>query len=322
MFKLDKNPLPISVIIPTLNRGDLLVQTIQDLLCQDPHPLEIIIVDQTPEYSSEIEAKITQLVKQNNIIYERINQKSASVARNHGIIKAKGDILLFLDDDIRAPENLCLNHFLNYLPPHNYDGVAGCSPLPNQELVELFPPEYYLPVVGWMFRPMAYANRIESFDLPTCNASIKRSIALSVGGFDENMKRMEDTDFSYRIHIHGAKIIYDPEAKITHLLAPTGAVRDIFKPLNQFVLSKREIWTELFYLVLKNFGIWGGFPILKYWIRRHITRKVLLLHPYYLYIALKELVYGYLMAKERLHKGCKYISSDLLNQQILQSKNN
>lgn len=310
MFSLDQNPLPISVIVPTLNRGDCLIQTLKDLLCQNPPPLEIIVVDQTAEYLPEIKEEIIRLITQGNIIYERINKRGASVARNHGILRAKGDILLFLDDDIRAHENLCFNHFLNYLYPHNYDGVAGCAPLPNQELVEVLPPEYDLSVVGWMFRPMAYSKRLETFDLPTCNASIKRNIALSVGGFDENMKRIEDTDFSWRVHLHGAKVIYDPEAKITHLLEGTGAAKDLVKPLNEFVLSKREIWTEYFYLVLKNFGIWQGFPILQYWIRRHIIRKVLLLRPYYLYIALRELWYGYFIAKQRLRNGGQYISND------------
>ena len=299
--------LPISVVVPTLDRGSFLVRTIKDLLLQKPAPLEIIVVDQTSQHEPEIESAIKSWVREDKIVYIKSKKKGASHARNVAIKAAKAKILLFVDDDIRAPKNLCLSHYVNYCPPHSYDGVAGCSPLPDETLVDDLPSEYFLKHVGWVFRPMNYSQRIETCDLPTCNMSVKRNIAIAINGFDERMIRLEDTDFSYRFKEYGAKAVYDPEARLTHLLAPTGAVRDILEPINQLVLSKKERWVEYFYLVLKNFGIVYGWPILWPYFRNNIFRKVLLFNPYYLYVALSEMIQGYFMAVQRMNALPKYI---------------
>ena len=48
---LDMNPRTAgaTVIVPTLNRGPYLINTLHDLLAQDYRPLEILVVDQSGE---------------------------------------------------------------------------------------------------------------------------------------------------------------------------------------------------------------------------------------------------------------------------------
>ncbi len=301
--KQTAEPLPVSVIVPTLNRGDYLLGTLRDLVRQNPPPREIIVVDQTPHYALAIETALRELVDQHGIIYERINRRGASVARNHGIALAQGEILLFVDDDIEAPETLCAVHYSHYGGSSAYDGVAGPMLSPTQAPTMELPKEYFWPHVGWMFAPLDYGLALDNFILPTCNMSIRRSIALAIGGFDENLTRLEDSDFSWRAHAAGARVTYAPAAWVIHLLAPTGAARWVFKPINDYVISRRDAWYEWFYLLLASGGLLKGWRFFGYWFRRHITRKVLLQRPHYLLLALTEVLIGYLAARQRLASG-------------------
>ena len=45
----------ISVVIPTLNRGEILCQTLGYLLAEEQPPFEIIVIDQTEMHSATVE---------------------------------------------------------------------------------------------------------------------------------------------------------------------------------------------------------------------------------------------------------------------------
>ena len=44
---MDQQKQGISVVVPTLNRGSYLIDTLHDLLAQDYRPIEILVVDQS-----------------------------------------------------------------------------------------------------------------------------------------------------------------------------------------------------------------------------------------------------------------------------------
>jgi glucosyl-dolichyl phosphate glucuronosyltransferase len=94
----DQNKMPhsltVSVIIPTKNRSADLARTIETLLQQTVQPLELIIVDQSPSPSFRKKISIhTQCIHDPAL-------SGASVARNVAMEHARGDIWLFLDDDV------------------------------------------------------------------------------------------------------------------------------------------------------------------------------------------------------------------------------
>jgi teichuronic acid biosynthesis glycosyltransferase TuaG len=89
------NPL-VSIIIPTYNRTDYLDLTIQSVLSQTYHNIEIIVVDDgTPNNNNEVLCKKTNKVK-----YIKIeNSGGPAKPRNVGIREAKGKYIAFVDDD-------------------------------------------------------------------------------------------------------------------------------------------------------------------------------------------------------------------------------
>src|SRR5207302_5596231 len=96
--KAPEQLLKLSCIIPTLNRGCILVDTIHQLLGQKARAHEIIVVDQTEIAGSNIRSQMEKWQAEGAIIWLRQAEANASLARNQGALAATGDILVFLDD--------------------------------------------------------------------------------------------------------------------------------------------------------------------------------------------------------------------------------
>ncbi len=100
----------ISVIIPTYNRKELLMEALKSVLSQTFQDIEIIVVDDASTDGTEslLEGWGTHPL----IRYIRLAQNSGvHVARNTGLEAAHGDEVLFLDsDDILYPDALAIAH--------------------------------------------------------------------------------------------------------------------------------------------------------------------------------------------------------------------
>ena len=93
----------ISVIIPTLNRQELLKKSIEAILNNSLLPDEILIIEQwNIEKTKESLFVFSSLLKIKNIklVILSFQEKSASKARNFWVSKASGNILFFIDDDL------------------------------------------------------------------------------------------------------------------------------------------------------------------------------------------------------------------------------
>lgn len=96
-----------SIIIPVLNRRDLIARTLESVSSQSWRPLEIVVVDNgstdgTYEAVSEMSDAISD--KQMQIKVIRHAEPGAAKARNAGFRHATGEIILFFDsDDIMTP---------------------------------------------------------------------------------------------------------------------------------------------------------------------------------------------------------------------------
>ena len=97
------NNIPlISVIIPTFNRANLVVKTINSFLMQKNENFEIIVVDDGSEDNTE---EIVHQYLNNRIRYYKKNNEERGRARNFGAKFAKGSYLNFFDSDDIAYSN-------------------------------------------------------------------------------------------------------------------------------------------------------------------------------------------------------------------------
>lgn len=118
-----KDSLSISVIIITLNRAELIRETLDSLTRQTRQPDEVIVVDNgstdgTREVVSSFDGKL-------HIRYILEEARGIPYARNTGVRNATGDIIAFIDDDCIAVENWLKYVEIPFIRDPNIGVVGG-----------------------------------------------------------------------------------------------------------------------------------------------------------------------------------------------------
>ncbi len=86
----------VSIIIPTYNRSALLQRAVASALIACPQDGEVIVID---DRSDTAEKALRDITDRRLRITTNTGDKGAAGARNHGIAQARGEIVMFLDDD-------------------------------------------------------------------------------------------------------------------------------------------------------------------------------------------------------------------------------
>lgn len=149
-------------------------------------------------------------------------------ARNIGIKEASGEILLFLDDDIKPSNTLTEEHVKNYADPKV--GIVGGRVLEDKD--ERNVPDSKIGTVrkldGFTYSGFNKTIRCETMHVRGVNMSVRKEAALKIGGFDERFEgtaEYEDMDFCLRAIRKRYKIIFEPTAVVEHFLLPFGGCR-------------------------------------------------------------------------------------------------
>ena len=175
--------LRISCIIPTLNRGRILCETVRMLGQQTYRPHDIIIVDQTAKQDSETERILDALIADKTIVRLRQSEPNASLARNSGARAATGDILLFLDDDISIEPDL-LASYARAFSDTSVQAVAGQILEGDAQTVEILSKSQTNTETGWLYFPKNYSGRCETGWMASGNFAIRRERFFEIGGLE------------------------------------------------------------------------------------------------------------------------------------------
>jgi glycosyltransferase involved in cell wall biosynthesis len=116
----------VSIIIPTYNRKEKLLQTIESIRHQTypSRSYEVIVID---DCSSDDTSQTLKRLKKNSprlISLRNSTNKGPAFSRNKGIRLSRGIYIFFLDDDCIAPSHW-ISHYVHFLEKHPSIGVVG-----------------------------------------------------------------------------------------------------------------------------------------------------------------------------------------------------
>jgi glycosyltransferase involved in cell wall biosynthesis len=202
-----------SVIVPTFQRRDTVLHTVSALEQQSERDFEAIVVDDGSSDGSA--AALRELrVSFPLTVLEQPN-RGAAAARNAGAEASSGELLVFLDDDMRADPALLAEHDRSHR--EGADMVMGDLPLDPAS------PENLLSwgVGSWAARRRerlaAPGAEIGVGDLLTGQMSISSEAFRALGGLDPTFTRDglfggEDLDFGHRVIAAGYEVVFNVAA--------------------------------------------------------------------------------------------------------------
>jgi len=250
----------VSIIIPSIGRKECLEKCLESIKNQSFQDYEVILETEEGELA-------------------KIRNKAAS--------KAKGEYLVFCDDDVVATKDW-LKSIVRAFSSRDVFGVSGPSIITDEyrKQRDLFKwkkvkmlydfvflgrssslPGHITKSGAWTTGACDESCRYEGeVDfLEACNMSYRRDVFEQVGGFDESYKGVGDwsePDLAFRIRKIGGRLLFVQGAKLYHFPSRSGAYKkrkgDSRNRLSNYLLfSKKWVkrcWqNELYKLFLKSY---------------------------------------------------------------------
>lgn len=207
----------VSVVIPVYNRAQLVREAIDSALAQTHQPVEVVLVDDGS--TDAIDEVLREYAGRLRVA--RQANGGVSSARNRGVRLATGDYLHFLDsDNVLDPETFerslealrCVaDAEICYNPAHR------TQPMEEERL-------FMLPPSGGFDCPTTDLAAVASYRHPflMLGTLLPRWLMLESGGFDERLRRGEDTRLWFQLGLRDTKVIGLRQRRGVSRALPTG----------------------------------------------------------------------------------------------------
>jgi glycosyltransferase involved in cell wall biosynthesis len=201
-------PALLSVIIPAYNVAGTIGDQLEALAAQEcPLPWEVIVADNGSTDGTGAAAERHRGRLPGLRVVDASARRGSAYARNVGARHAAGDLLIFLDaDDIAAPGFLAA--MAAALERHEFAAprIEALS-LNGERGAQLGQhPQFY--------GPMRYYNPPYLYHVSGCGMALRRALFERLGGFDEGMLRLQDSELCFRAQRAGATIGFVPAAVV------------------------------------------------------------------------------------------------------------
>lgn len=206
----------ISVVIATYERPVLFSQCLQGF-CEQTLPaadFELVVVD-----DGSGDARVADVLEEFGarlpLVSARIEHAGRSAAKNLGVLLARGELLLFFDDDDRpAPDLLSAHVEAHQANPREEIAILGHTGWAPELAVT--PLMHYLTDVDQML--FAYGSfeegeRIDWRGFWEGRVSSKRPLHLRHGLHDQRLDYSIDVEMGWRLARQGLEVIYEPSAR-------------------------------------------------------------------------------------------------------------
>ena len=228
----------VSVVIPTIGQSDLIwgsrrvmvVEAVRSLLARTRHDnLEIVVVydEPTPE---EVLRELEALAGDKLVLVRFTRPFNYSEKMNVGCLRASGERLVFLNDDVEAISDGWLEQLVAPLDEPDV-GLTGARLYFSDDTVQHAGHAYAKGHYLHPFRDLpreSYGpfgaliiNREASGVTAAC-AAMRRDTFVEIGGFSESLPaNFNDVDLCYKVRRHGQRIVYVASVELYHFESRT-----------------------------------------------------------------------------------------------------
>ena len=239
------DPPLVSVCIATRNRPDQLRTALASVLKQSYQPVEVVLVDDASD-SEQALALLDTLVSEFGPkgwqVLRADTQKGPGAARNRAAMCARGDFLLFMDDDnIARPEEI-----ETFVRAARHSGIPLLTCIvdhfenSSQTGPDCRTSRRWLPLGGALV-PGLFSNQFGD-----TNFFVTRELFLELGGFDEDRAAtfVEDWLFLSRAALRGVTMAVVPESLFWYRVWPAAhgqgrpAAQTLFRRLRPYLYSQ------------------------------------------------------------------------------------
>ena len=199
-----------SIIIPVKEINDYVRETVPYIQALDSDNWELIIIPNGPDQN---EWELDQRISLNSS-----GRVGPADKRDQAAQIAKGEILVFLDDD-SYPQSDLLSIATKYFDDESVSAIGGPAITPESD-------SYWQKVSGAVFlsrltggnpeRYIPVGKKREVDDWPSVNFMVRKSDFIEVGGFDSPYWPGEDTHLCLKLTKKTKKIMYAPELIVWH----------------------------------------------------------------------------------------------------------
>jgi len=253
-FQIEGEIVKVSVIIPCYNAGDTIGVQLEALANQNwSEPWEVIVVNnRSTDQSMLIVEGFSDRLRNLRIVDASARQGQA-YARNVGVAHALGETIAFCDADDEVASGW-VSAIGEALCEHDF---VACK----IETEKLNPP--------WVFAALGMHQQREGLQMiwypPYLNHAgggtlgVKRSLHEAIGGFDETLSYLEDTDYCFRLQLAGVQLHFAPDAVI-HIRLRDNLIN---------IYRQAYHWAEYNVKVYKKYHLLTGEKVVQPW-RRYL----------------------------------------------------
>lgn len=229
----DRALKPVTAVICTRDRSAILDNCLRRLATVTYPAVEFLVVDNAPRDESTRSLVDSFRRSDARFRYVREARPGLSVARNRGLVEARGEYVAFTDDDVSVDPEWITGLVRGFGRRADAGCVTGlvCTASISNEAEAYFDAR----AASWSSRCAA-----RTFDLAECrvpgplypysagifgtgaNFAFDRALLLALGGFDEALgagtptRGGEDLDMFVRVLNAGRAIVYEPSALVWH----------------------------------------------------------------------------------------------------------
>jgi len=210
--------LKYSAVITSFNSENTIEKALASILNQEIPPVEILLIDDNSQDSTVTLARNFQLKSENLQIIINEKNKGQAFNRNLAAKLSNSEYLIFFDDDdfsLSTRSTLHANHFKS---GSEISFVSSLKKYPKGFEAKFINSNITTnPSVNELIKLLILGHKLDSLTevyIPSSTCAVSKAALMSVNGFDESLRRLEDIDLAVRFGIKHYKFSWSSEVGV------------------------------------------------------------------------------------------------------------